>query len=316
MQYIKNNDKEKIKNELYDFYQKDYGDVENISQESYNLSIQLLEYLLFKPDVFLTNQKTVQFEYAEENKYLEIEVFDDRYEVFQQILGNGGVKEEMEKTIFPDEIFEIINIIKIFYRGNPHKSVLFTGAFNPPHIGHFHMIESALNKGFDYVIFALSNQKFLDKKAKKTGEKIVFNEKQRLEMILQMTYDDPRVLIFGIEEGYTYDVLFAVKEKYKMNKLFFAMGSDKLSEIERWGHHDKLLVEFQFYVLLRGSDDKNSITNKCNRIFNKTKYIIGIDNDKYKDISSTKVRKAIEENREYSDIVHKNVYLVLKKIVN
>jgi nicotinate (nicotinamide) nucleotide adenylyltransferase len=163
------------------------------------------------------------------------------------------------------------------------------------------------NKNFDYVIIALSNQGFVEKKQNKaTGDasKITFSEQQRLEMMFEMTYRIPNVLIFGIEHGYTYEVLHQIKEEYDIDNLYFAMGSDKLNEVSRWGYHDKLLKEFGFYVMKRGNDTDEETNEKC-RIL--SQYIIGNDDERYKDISSTLVREKIYNAQDYSKLVDNNV---------
>ena len=228
------------------------------------------------PEIFLTVTGNLQIEYEKEDDYLEIQIRKDGYEFFE-VINN----QEYNFNLTLNECYEIINLIKLFYNPKIEKACLFTGAFNPPTIAHYHMIESANNEeSFDYIIFAISNQKFLDKKQRKLGD-YAYTEKQRLEMILTMTCQLPNVLIFGVEQGYTYEVLCAVKEKYQCKDLYFALGSDKLQEIDRWGFHDKLLKEICFYVLKR-EDSLDYIENKCKELFENTKYVIGQDNEKFK----------------------------------
>ena len=282
------------------------------SKEVIKNALNLEKYLYIDksiiPEIFPTACDSLQIEYEKDDKYLEIEIKKDKYEIYRNI---NGVESEFYLGL--DKVYEIINIIKLFYRPIIDRAILFTGAFNPPTIAHFHMIESA-NKAsdFDYIIFAISNQKFLDKKQKKTGD-YAYSEKERLEMILAMTYKEPNVLVFGVEEGYTYQVLCAVKEKYKCESLYFALGSDKLNEIGRWGYHDKLLTEICFYVLQR-EDNLAYIKEKCNKLFSKTKYVIGQDNKEYAGISATLVREKIKNNKNYKELVCNEVYNILSNI--
>ena len=276
-------------------------DITNVSMKVIENTSKVLDYLIDKPDMFPTNCNSIQLEY--ENPYFEIEIKEDNIEVFF---------EEKEYSFSYDELYKVINMVKI-RKNKPKKSVLFTGAFNPPTIAHEHMIESALNNGdFDYVIFAISNQRFLDKKQAKLND-YAYSEKDRLNMILEMTKFYPNVLVFGVEEGYTYDVLKAVKDFYNLEELYFALGSDKLEEIGRWGRHNLLLTEFCFYVLKR-KDSLEYIESKCKELFKDTKYCIGTDNQKYKDISATLVRNLIKENKDFKDYVSKNVYKYLKSV--
>lgn len=301
---------------LKDFKEKKYGEsINNISEECYQISLNLLKLITKDVELFLTYNKTVQFEF--ENllgQYLEVEVSENGYNIWGE---NTEINYKDDGIFFKkDKLYEVINHIKIFFNGFPKNSVLFTGAFNPPTIAHYHMIDSALNNNnFDYVIFALSNQRFLDKKQNKIND-YSYSEKQRLNMILSMTYKNDNVLIFGIEQGYTYEVLCAVKEKYNLESLYFAMGSDKLNEIQKWGFHNKLLKEFCFYTLIRGSDNKEDVVSKCSTIFKNTKFVIGYDNHKFKNISATKVRNCIKNKKNFSNLVHHKVEEYLKNIHN
>ena len=316
---MKNEILKKLKQQLMDFKDKDYGfkqdknNPQNISFKTYTNSLQLLDKLIYEPELFLTYNRSVQFEFQLGESYLEIEIFEDFYEIWGE---NTYIKYEDDgQKIEIQNLFEVINHIKIFFNGLPNNSVLFTGAFNPPTIAHYHMIESSLNNGFDYVIFATSNQKFLDKKQKKVKDKssFAYSEQERINMLLCMTYENPQVLIFGVEQGYTFEVLYTVKEKYNIKNLYFAMGSDKLNEISRWGFHDRLLKEFCFYVLIRGEDNFDIVKEKCNLLFSNTKYIIGKDNEKYKDISATQVRFKIANNEPLDNLVHPNLNILLYK---
>ena len=309
---------EKLKQKLLEFKDVDYGykqdknNPQNITNQTYLNSLKLLNYLIYEPEVFLTYNRSVQFEFQLNNSYLEVEVFDNHYSIWGDNTyiqyNDNGINIKL------DDLFEVINHIKIFYNGLPKKSVLFTGAFNPPTIAHYHMIESSINNGFDYVIFATSNQKFLDRKQKKikNNSGFAYSEKERIEMLLAMTFENPKVLIFGVEQGYTYEVLCAVKNKYNITNLYFAMGSDKLNEIDRWGFHNQLLKEFCFYVLIRGSDNENIVKQKCNHLFENTNYIIGKDNEEYKNISATQVRFKIVNNEDISYLVHPKVKKILQ----
>ena len=259
----------------------------------------------YKPEIsFSDKNKSVEFIYKKENGKLTVTIYEEEYIVESK----GDVF-----IIKPENLYEVINLIKLFYLDKPlDKLVLFTGAFNPPTIAHFNMIHSALEAGFDGVVFAISNNTFLTKKMSKSqgiDKDMVYSEQERLEMVLAMTRNIPNAFILGVEQGYTYDVLKLAKEKYSPNEMFFAMGSDKLNEIQRWGYADKLLSEFGFYVVKRGNDD--NIKEKCDNIFENTHYIIGEGNVRYKNISSTLVREKILKEELFAEYVHDNVFLYI-----
>lgn len=304
-----------IKEKIFEFdkYNDNWNgyDAPAFSKSVIKNALNLEKYLFtrkdFIPDIFPTASDSLQIEYDYNGNYLEIEIKKDSYEVFTII---DGIESELSFSL--DELYEVVNKTKLFYRNKIDNVCLFTGAFNPVTIAHKHLIYSAMKAGhFDYFIFAISNQKFLDRKQRRTGD-YAYSEKERIEFILAMTYNMENVLIFGVEKKYTYNVLCAVKEKYKCKNLYFALGSDKLQEIGRWGHHDLLLKEYCFYILQR-KDSLAYIEKMCKQLFSETKYIIDKYDPKYGDISATKVRYNIKNNIDYRNLVDKNVYFLLKR---
>lgn len=261
---------------------------------------KFLKFNIYDTQLYMKDNSVI-LEYKNKDSILELEFKDDIIEINKEII------------IF-SEFFKALNLIKIFFNGNPENMVLFTGAFNPPTIAHYHMVHTVLrnkNVKFDYVVFALSNDNFLSKKQKKSND-WYFSEQERLNLILNMIAHNPKALLFGIEQGYTYQVLCEVKKQFNPKNLYFACGSDKLNEITRWGYKDKLLKEFCFYILLRGTDNENTINNLCNKIFINTKYLLSKDNEKYKNISATQVRNKIKNNENYDDLLERHVLKYLK----
>lgn len=267
-----------------------------------------IKYLIEEPEILANFDNTIQLDFKINNKILNV-IFSEDDTI--AIINNNKI---INYTF--DNFYKALNYIKIFFYGEPKNTVLFTGAFNPPTIAHYQMINSVFEnkkEQFDYVVFALSNDMFLKKKQDKTND-WYFSEHKRLNMILNMIAHNPKVLLFGIEQGYTYDVLNSVKNEFNCENVYFACGSDKLNEIEHWGHHKELLTEFNFYILIRGEDEYKKIVRKCNKIFKKTKYVIGKENPQYKDISATQVRRMIDNKEDYKELVEEHVFKYLKEV--
>ncbi len=266
-------------------------------------ALSLMKVLPFTPEIIVSSNY-VAFRYNKGE--LTIKVEEEGY----VIIANGVI------SIYDlNQKYEVINKIKLFYNPKTENILLFTGAFNPPTIAHYNMIESAMAAySFDYVIFAISNQEFLNRKQKRNND-WAYSEEERLDMLVNMTYNIPNVLILGVEKTCTYDALTEVKDKYGSNNVYFALGSDKLQEIGKWRHNKQLLTEFCFYVLQR-NDSSEYITKKCNEVFKDTKYIVGTDNEQYKDISATKVREKIKNKEDISGLVTPTVLEVIKEKSN
>lgn len=189
-------------------------------------------------------------------------------------------------------VCEFVGLTKLLFGKAPVDACLFSGAFNPPTVAHYYMMNSALDTGrFSHVFVSASNNSFMERKQKR-GDGLVYSENDRIRFLLAMTRDDPEIIIYGIENGYTYEMLKKVKKKYDVENLFFACGSDKLNEIDRWGFSKYLLSEFCFYVSIRG-EDREYVESRCDELFSGTKYMIVPGNDRYRDISATQARTAI-----------------------
>lgn len=278
----------------------------SLPEKTFENACTLVQYLYVEdgslPSVSVDKDHGLSIRYQSDAQCLDIHVYENGYKLHLDANENKIV---MDYSL--DKIYALVNYTKLFYNPRKDKLCLFTGAFNPPTIAHYHMIESAMNvHDFDYIVFAVSSQEFIDKKQRKSGG-WAYNESQRLQMLTEMTHDCKNVLIFGPERGYTYDVLCDVQKQYNPKELYFALGSDKLKQIGKWGHHDALLAEFCFYVLQR-EDSISYIKSMCDTLFSKTKYVIGTDNEEYKSISATDVRNKIDNNLDYRDLVFPGVY--------
>lgn len=305
-----NRQRNNLINTISDFARQRDENCVMVSHQAWNRAYRLLFYMYIGEGVTATASHSggnITFHMSLDSRKMEIECKVDKY-IIREYHQN---EQSIVYGVNIENIHEVCNAVKLFFGKKMQRTCLFTGAFNPPTLAHFHMADFAIKAGgFDYVIFATSNQKFLDKKQAKIGD-YAYSERERVQFLNAMLKDSPNALVFGIEEGYTYDVLCAVKAKYNPDVLFFALGSDKLKEIGRWGYHDKLLSEFGFYVLQR-EDGMDYIKQECDRLFHNTEYIIGKSNEKYKDISATQVRNAIKTGRAYKHLVTNSVYHTLQ----
>ena len=284
------------------------NDAEPIPEIVIKEARRFLKYIIFDYELFPTAAESVQFEFDFDNTYVEIEITKEGYEIYSE--DNG---KEFTWFCEYDQLYNVINILKLKVNKSRNKAVLITGSFNPPTIAHYHMIENAIHDVKpDFVVFGLANNRFVTKKMSRVNG-YVYSEQDRLEMILTMTYNNPNVLIYGIETGYTYDTLCSVKENFKFKDVYFACGDDKIYAVQKWGNHNKLLSEFSFYILTRGNDLEKT-KNDADIIFSNTKYIIGKSNENDRNVSSTKLREKIKNGEKFNDLVTKEVYHLLKNM--
>src|SRR6267143_5929702 len=114
---------------------------------------------------------------------------------------------------------------------------VFGGTFDPVHVGHLAIAQAALDTaGLDRVVFVPARRSPLKDAAP------VASEADRFAMLQAATRDEPRFVVSRAEldrEGvsYTVDTLEAMKSE---GDLFLILGSDALSDLERWRAPDRI----------------------------------------------------------------------------
>lgn len=170
-------------------------------------------------------------------------------------------------------------------------NIVFGGTFNPPTKAHYLIINYLLNKynPENLIIVPVSN--------KYPKEKI--SDEKRLEMLeILFKNKDRRIIISDIEIKNkivgTYYTLKELNKEYQ--DIYFIMGADNFSYLDKWIESKKLLNEFKFIIISRDNIDiKELIKSKFKDYQNN----IIIDNNLNFDISSTKIRENKLFTKEY-----------------
>jgi nicotinate-nucleotide adenylyltransferase len=242
--------------------------------------------------------------------YTNITITQDGEKVYVKQVSNNSIG-----------IVEIINTFKIFNAGkftfkdnvilaNGCNVAMFSGSFNPPTKAHHHVIKKIIDSNkFDFVFISICNKKFLEKKQRK-ADKICYTEDQRLKFMLQMTISMPNVLIYGIEDGYTIDVLENITKTYINSQAYFVCGSDKIEEIKRWHRNEELRNNYGIIIITRNDDNEEQINVIAKENFKKYQ-IVKIT--KYLDLSATYVRNQISNNGDLTNIVSDEIIELVKK---
>ena len=113
----------------------------------------------------------------------------------------------------------------------------------------------------------------------------------------------------------TYDSLTYLKKKYQDKEIFFALGSEKLSNLERSDKIDELLKNFKFIILKRAEEDFSSF-NTSSDIYLKypNSFVFFNYHANLKNISSTKIRELINED-DYKDLNELTYQYVIKELL-
>lgn len=186
------------------------------------------------------------------------------------------------------------------------KIIVLGGSFNPPTIAHQTFLLSAIDAlGADLGIFVPAPYPYVKKKMAKTDyPNEVTDEKIRMEMLLAMCAEDPRLRADDLEYhkkgmSYTYHTLEALQEKYPDAELYFLAGADKLKIIPKWGFIEEFLEKF--HVIVTDRDGTNAWTEiESHKTLKKYKdhfHVIPLSDD-LSGISATAVREALRNGNE------------------
>jgi len=179
------------------------------------------------------------------------------------------------------------------------RIALFGTSADPPTIGHKTILEE-LSKTYAFTISYVSNNP-----KKKHIEDISI--RSHLLKTLIDDLDNPKILFNQkISSQWAVESIKKCKEIYKLNNLDFVIGSDLIKDIFYWKNFDKIILEVNFFIILREGYPVESNTLKMLESY-KVKF--KISTIKIPNISSSKLRS----NFNYSnlptsliDIVKKN----------
>lgn len=177
---------------------------------------------------------------------------------------------------------------------------IFSGSFNPIHVGHVILANYIVEfTEIDEIWFLVSPQNPL-----KSAEELS-DQGSRLEMtkLALQKYAKFKVSDFEFsmpKPSYTIDTLRALREKYPEDTFSLIIGADNWNVFESWREYDKIWEEFALKVYPRlGS----RIT-----IPNKLKHKVEALDSPIVEMSSTFIRESIAEGKNVSAFLPEGVY--------
>ena len=187
------------------------------------------------------------------------------------------------------------------------KIGIFGGSFNPPHKMHKKIAIELIKKHYvDKVIFVPTGSKYKYKNN-------LLSDKVRLEMLELMCRDNNNLEVSNYELKehvvYTYETLNYFKNKYKDDEIYFICGSDNLSYIDKWKKGEDILSNNKLLVIKRNTDDINTLLEK----YKDYKDNIIVTDIKENEISSTKIREMIYNNKRAEEYLDDNVYSYIRE---
>ncbi len=186
------------------------------------------------------------------------------------------------------------------------KIGIFGGSFNPPHKIHKKIALDLIKRHYvDKVIFVPTGSKYKYKNN-------LLSDKVRFKMLKLMCEDNKNLDVSDYELKdhivYTYETLNYFKNKYKEDEIYFICGTDNLSYIDEWNKGTDILSNNKLLIIKRNSTDINTLLDK----YNDYKDNIIVTDIKENEISSTKIREMIYNNKRVEIYLDKSVYLYIR----
>ena len=186
------------------------------------------------------------------------------------------------------------------------KVAVYSGSFNPLHIGHLaimkYMVEEA---SYDMVYLIVSPKNPL--KDGISSDSGMDRYKAAVEAVKRHFYDTEgqtgKVLVDDIEltmpePHYTIRTLKSLKQREPGNKFTFIMGADSLADIRRWKDYQSLLSEFGTAVFPRKGHDLKKIRQDL--LEENPAYLIDTLDAEMVDMSSTQIREHLSRGEDIS----------------
>ena len=184
---------------------------------------------------------------------------------------------------------------------------IYSGSFNPLHIGHLAIIEHMIEKaGFDMVYLIVSPKNPLKDSISSDSGLERYNAALSAVKRRFIDSDKTKVKVDDIELNmpaphYTVRTLRALKEREPENSFTFVMGADNLADIRRWREYTSILKEFGVAVFPRTGHDLEEI--KQDLLKEDPAFKIHILDAPLVNISSTEIREAISKGEDISALL-------------
>lgn len=182
------------------------------------------------------------------------------------------------------------------------KIAVYSGSFNPMHIGHEAIIRYITEQmDFDGVYLIVSPQNPLKQAGDDPSGKLRLAAAREAVMRHGLKAKVDEIETTMPAPQYTIRTLEALKQREPDNRFTLVIGADNLDRIRRWKDYRRILLEFGVLVYPRTGYDlpkiRDSLLEEC------PEYRIRIADAPVVDISSTEIREGLATGKDMSDVM-------------
>lgn len=173
------------------------------------------------------------------------------------------------------------------------KVGLLGGTFNPIHMAHLILAETALEMaGLDEVLFIPTGCSYM-----KDSEEIL-PAKDRIRMTGMAIEDNPKFALSTIEteregDSYTCDTILELKKRYPEQEYYLILGADSLFMMEKWKDPETIFQNCTILAAVRGDKKMDAMEEKAAELKEKYGAQITLLTMDSVEISSSLVREKI-----------------------
>ncbi|PLX31808.1 MAG: nicotinate (nicotinamide) nucleotide adenylyltransferase [Ignavibacteria bacterium] len=173
---------------------------------------------------------------------------------------------------------------------------IYGGTFNPPHLGHLILAQSAIDAlDLDHVLLVPAFQSPFKRLSESLSAEL------RAEMVELAVSDNPRIRgeyheVLRKEVSYTIDTLRHIRESHPDDTLFLLMGADTFNEFHLWNDP----AEIVSLATLAVADRPGNALDLSAHPYGKAARRFSMP---LIDISSTDIRRRIRENQSINYLV-------------
>ena len=190
---------------------------------------------------------------------------------------------------------------------------IFGGSFNPTTVAHINLAKQIIENidNVEKVIFVPVSTKY-----NKSG---LARDEDRFSMLNTICKNEGKLEVTSIEldsnrQLYTIETLEKLQEQNPDYDIYFVLGTDNLKEIETWHTSGRLLRNFKVIVLERDNDVMEEIIENNNFLRQYKNSFIKLNNIEKIDLSASYIRELVQNNKDISGLVPKQIENKVKEL--